>query len=149
MMTLLSIFHWTSQKEFLQPFVENETKLQQARLFWKSLEETDLYVGGILVFITAFCCISYYTWFNNISKPFGYHYRRRYWAGAWAVCGLLLIGCLLGIDQSVKFTGLVGADGILTQRWICVGICYSLLYLILSCFWCLWFPTNAYRLFKF
>ena len=60
MMNVLNVMYWwVNQKEFLRNFSEDETKLQQARRFWKSLEETDLWVWIVIILLTSIVCIYY------------------------------------------------------------------------------------------
>lgn len=150
MMNVLNVMcWWINQKEFLRNFSEDETRLQQARRFWKSLEETDLEVWIAIIGLTGIVCVSYYTWFNKIFRPFGYHYRRRYWVGALLVCWILLFACIFYIDQSVLYVGLSGSNDILWTRRVSAIGWSTCIYILLSIIWCLWLPTNAYRWVKF
>ncbi len=150
MMNVLNVLYWwINQKEFLRNFSEDETKLQQARRFWKSLEETDLGVWIAIILLTGIVCVSYYTWFNKIFRPFGYHYRRRYWVGALLVCWILLFACICYIDQSVLYVGLTDSNDILWTRRISAILLSTCIYGLLSLICCLWLPTNAYRWVKF
>lgn len=146
MMNVLNVLYWwINQKEFLRNFSEDETKLQQARRFWKSLEETDLGVWIAIIGLTGIVCVSYYTWFNKIFRPFGYHYRRRYWVGALLVCWILLFACICYIDQSVLYVGLSGSNDILWTRRVSAILLSTFIYGLLSFICCLWLSTNAYR----
>ena len=149
-MNVLNVMYWwVNQKKFLRNFSEDETKLQQARRFWKSLEETDLWVWIVIILLTSIVCIYYYTWFNNTCRPFGYHYRRRYWAGTLLIWWVLLFVCICCIDQFVLYVGLSGSNDILWTRRVSAIGWSTCIYILLSIIWCSCLPTNAYRWFKF
>lgn len=147
-MLALSIYtpFWPNESEFLDNLGED---LQYGEEFLASLHSTEILF--ILAFIGSamIACISYYWWYNNIVKPWGYHYRRRHWFG-WLVIAELITFATTYFIEKAKLVNvdLEGVSEFIYMTYIANFVYCILAYFILSIVWCNCLPTNAYKWFN-
>lgn len=152
-MLLNTIFYdWIlpNKQAFINEFKDDDAKRNAAKAFVSSLSNCDLLLFITCVGLTLAACISYYTWYNKIVKPWGYHYRKRHWT-AWLVIALILtfLAAKLFCIPLLKNVGLQGTDGFIWRFYIGNAIYTVVGFFIISFVWCSWLPTNAYRWLKF
>ena len=147
-MKLLKLYKWIAggMTDFTKSFQENEQLYKQAQTFWSKLENTSMLIVLIFLVLGIFLAAWYYQPYNN--KP-GRHYSPKYWALFLIVTFVVTFLVTLGFEYFAVSPKLQGA--LLLESKIALGnaIYASVLYLITSIVWCNWFPTNAYRIFKF
>ena len=151
-MLLKAIFYdWIlpNEQAFLKTFKDNDAKLNAAKQFLNSLSNCELLLFLICVFVTIMACVSYYTWYNRLVKPFGYHYRRRHWA-AWLAITLVVTFCVakFACIPLLKNVGLEGTDDFILRLYIGNAVYALVIFLFASIVWCNFLPTNAYRWFN-
>lgn len=152
-MLLNTIFYdWLlpNEQAFVNSFRDNDAKQRAARAFVESLPNCEWLLFGICFIVAFLACFLYYTWYNNIVKPFGYHYKMRHWL-AWLFIALVITALLATFVcfLVLKNVGLVGTGDFI---WgLCMGnVLYGLgIYILFSIVWCNFLQTNAYRWFKF
>lgn len=151
MIWTIFLYDWfrPNSGELMRQFVDSDSRSNLARAFLKSIDGCETMLTIAFFFFTLLFCISYYTWYNQIVKPFGFHYRRRHW------CAFMLISeILIGVSSfiicklSLINLGLPGTSEYVTN-YIIGNLCWGIiLFFLISWIWCTWLPTNAYRWFK-
>lgn len=148
-MLTLSIYKPFMPKEsaFLDGLDINEQEYGEE--FLDSLASCEMFSLYVIFGVALFTCISYYTWYNNIVKPWGYHYRKRHWF-VWMIISMVLMSvgtyiienrCLVNID-------LPGTSEFIFMLYVVNLLFIVLVYFFLSMIWCNCLPTNAYRWFN-
>lgn len=135
-----------SMSDFTKPFQENEALFNQAKAFWRNLEGWALMLLLIGLLFGVLLAWRYYGPHN--SKPHR-HYTPWQW-GLFAV--ITFIGCLLVtlvVECGLAKPVLDGAGLLESKIAFCNALYAAIIYWIASVVWCNWFPTNAYRWFKF
>lgn len=151
-MLLNTIFYdWLlpNEQAFVNSFRDNDAKQRAARAFVESLPNCEWLLFLTCCIVTSIVCVLYYTWYNNIVKPFGYHYRMRHWF-AWLFIALVIafLMAMFFCIPVLKNVGLEGTDDFILRFYI-GNLLYGLgIYILLSTIWCNFLPTNAYRWFK-
>ncbi len=144
------LYKWAvgTQSDFIQRFQENENLYQQARNFWKDLDNLSLLLLLTFVVVGLAVALWFYYPFNN--RP-GRHYRPKYWwfffIGAGVASFLITLGLEYSLVSPLKMAGattLVWEIAAANLIWVWV------VYVVASIIICnVPFKTNAYRWFKF
>ncbi len=140
-----------SQSAFLNAFRDDDAKLRRAREFWNSLQNCEVWLLIGAIAIGVIFAILYYTWWNKIARPGGYHYRIRHWVGFAVVSSILcFVGSYWLYDFIVvnKTINKIAEGFQLNLSMINIAVCF-ILYFIISFLWCNWGKTNAYPFLKF
>ena len=83
MINLLTVLTWfTSKKEYLSNYADNESAKKAATRLWNAIESGEIFLIITMIVLTVAICWFYYFPFNNKS---GRHYRPKYWAIAGAI----------------------------------------------------------------
>ena len=147
-MKLLKLYDWIagSMADFSSQFKNNEALYNQARAFWNKLEGSSSIIVLIFVVLGIALAAFYYKPYNNLP---GRHYTPKHWFLFLAVTFGATFLLTLGFEYFAVEPRLTGA--LLLEVKIALGnaIYASLLYFVVSVLWCNFFPTNAYRWFKF
>ena len=146
-MKTLKFYEWIAgnMSDFARPFQNNETLANQAKNFWRSLENFSIVSVLVFILIAAVIAVLYYKPFNN--SP-GRHYHPKYWFLFWAISIIATFIITLGLEYAFCKPVLSGAFLLETKIALGNAIYTALLYLVISIFWCNLLPTNAYRIFK-
>lgn len=146
-MKLLNFYKWIagSMNDFTKPFRENEALYNQARSFWRHLENSSSIIITIFVVMGIAFAIWYYSAYNN--KP-GRHYRPKYWLKFLAYVFFATLLLTWGFEFISVKPRLDGASMVQIKIALGNAIYASGLYLLISVIWCNFFPTNACRIFK-
>ena len=146
-MSLESIFSLLPKKgEFLNTFTNDNLK-QQADSAWQSLDGLTPLLLLIMVIFGIGLAACYYKPYNNLP---GRHYKVSHWAVFYIISVALTFFTTLGIEYfciktNIKMYVLISVYMLTALK---NAIYCAILYLITSVVWCIYFPTNAYRLFK-
>lgn len=146
-MKTLKFYEWIAgnMSDFTRPFQNDENLANQAKNFWRSLENFSIVSVLIFILVAVVGVIIYYKPFNN--SP-GRHYHPKYWLIFWAISLIFSFVVTLGLEYFFCEPKLNGALLLETKIALCNAIYTALLYLLISIIWCNFFPTNAYRFFK-
>lgn len=83
MIKFLTVLTWfTSKKEYLSNYADNESAKKAATRLWNAIDSTDWIPFVIMIVLTAFFCWLYFFPYNKHS---GRHYHPKYWAIAGAI----------------------------------------------------------------
>lgn len=145
-------FDWITgpQNAFLLPYRDNEALFARAQEFWHSLQnyEVGLIICALVVGILF--AILYYTAWNKIARPGGYHYRIRHWFLFWGVSFIICFAGSFYLYDFVKYKNINSiAQGFQFSLSFCNGILCLIIFFIVSLLWCNWGKTNAYPFLKF
>lgn len=140
-----------SQNAFLQVFRDDDAKLRRAHEFWNSLQNCEFWLLIAAIAIGIILAILYYTWWNKIARPGGYHYRIRHWV-LFAILSFVL--CFWGsfylydfivVNKTINSV----AEGFQFNLTFINGLFCFVFYFIVSVLWCNLWKTNAYPFLKF
>lgn len=139
---------FTPNKSKYRDILPDDIK-EKATLLFNSMNNCETWLFLSCILIVLITGISYFTWYNNTVKPWGYHYRKRHWAG-WFVIAIIIniISSWVICNITLDMLTLPGTSEFIT--WYVIGnSCYTIIfYGILSLVWYNWLPTNAYRWWK-
>lgn len=147
-MRLLSLYEWItgSMSDFTKPFQGNEALYNQAKAFWGHLESTTSLTIVILIAIGILMAVFYYKPYNE--KP-GRRYKPTHWLMFLAITFFFTL-LVTGLYEYITVKPILGGAGMLEFKVALGNALYAVvLYFISSVVWSNFFPTNAYRLFKF
>ena len=139
-----------SKNAFLQVFRDDDVKLKRAREFWDSLQNCEVWLLLGAIAIGVFFAISYYTWWNKIARPGGYHYRIRHWGGFAVTSSILCFAVSFGLYDFFVVNKTINkiAEGFqFNLSFFNIAVCF-ISYFIISFLWCNLWKTNAYPFFK-
>lgn len=146
-MKFLSFYKWIagSMTDFVNQFKNNEALYNQARAYWSKLESSSSIIFIIFLVLGILMAVIYYQPYNN--RP-GRHYTPIHWIVFLAITFILTFFVTWGFEYIAVPPKLDGAA--MLQGKIAIGnaLYASGLYVVVSLFWCLFLPTNAYRLIK-
>ncbi len=147
-MGLFKIYQWASgtKAEFAQTFGDNEYLRKPADNFWRSLENSALWLILIFLILGIFCSVSYYTWYNNLP---GRHYKPLHWVGWLIVCCISAFLISIGVEFLLLKTNLDNAGIVISKVSLCNALYASGVYFLISLVWCNCFTTNACKFLKF
>lgn len=131
--------------DFVNQFRNNEVLYNQARAYWNKMESSSVIILIIFLVLGISLAIFYYQPYNN--KP-GRHYTPKHWLIFLGVTFLSTFLITWGFEYFAFKTSLDGATMLHIKIALGNAIYASLLYFVVSVIWCLWLPTNAYRIFK-
>jgi hypothetical protein len=134
-----------SMNDFVNKFKDNEAVYNQAKMFWKTLEGNAILYWGVFIAFGIILAALYYTWFNNMP---GRHYKPKWWWLFMLVEFVITLFVTYGLVQHLVPARVQGAVGIEWRLAIGNAIYSAVFYLIVSCAWCIFLPTNAYRFIK-
>lgn len=146
-MKLLSLYEpfAGTMSDFTKNFENNDALFNQAKAFWRQLDDVALLIILVLLICGIVGAAYYYYTYNN--RP-GRHYKPKYW-------GLFLLGTFvvtfaltLLLEYVMVHPSLSGAFWLELRIAFGNAIYALLLYIIVSILWCNFFPTNACRIFK-
>lgn len=145
-MKLLYLYKWIagSMTDFVNQFKENETLYQQARIWWRQLEQLSILIVIIIV-LGALLAVWYYKPYNE--QP-GRHYKPKYWFVFLGTTFILTLLTTFLLEYIAVGPRLQGALSVEIRIALGNAMYATMLYFITSFVWCNWLPTNAYRLFK-
>lgn len=144
----LSFYEWItgSMSDFTRPFQENEALYNQAKAFWRHLDSATGLTIAIFIVIGIVMAVIYYKPYNE--KP-GRRYKPTHWL-IFLVATFLLTLLVTGLYEYIAVKPTLNGAGMLEFKVALGNALYSaVLYFLTSVAWCNFFPTNAYRLFKF
>lgn len=144
----LTIYKWFigTMNDFTRQFGENETLINQARAFWRHLENGTLVylIDAIVLGIT--CCILYYKIWNNMP---GRHYHPKHWLYFLFATAIIAFAITLGLEYMFAKPRITGAWTLEIKLALCNAIYSVVMNFITSVAVCnLPIKTNAYKLFK-
>lgn len=144
-MKALDLYKWIagSSNDFTRQFQNNEALYNQARSFWKTLENSSSIIICIFILIGIFMAYWYYKPFNN--KPHR-HYKPKFWLMfmfSSAVSSLIVTLLATYLMAEPRLNG-----AFLLEFKIAVGnlIYTAVVYFIISVIWCNFGSTNACRI---
>ena len=146
-MKFLSFYKWIagSMTDFVNQFKNNEALYNQARAYWSKLESSSSIIFIIFLVLGILMAVIYYQPYNN--RP-GRHYTPIHWIVFLAITFILTFFVTWGFEYIAVPPKLDGAAMLQVKIAICNALYASGLYVVVSLFWCLFLPTNAYRLIK-
>ncbi|MDY3968964.1 MAG: hypothetical protein SO028_11390 [Prevotella sp.] len=88
MINLLTVLTWfTSKKEYLSNYADNESAKKAATRLWNAIDSSDWIPFVIMIILTVAICLWYFFPYNN--EP-GRHYHPKHWA-KFGVVNLILV----------------------------------------------------------
>ncbi len=147
-MKLLKLYSWIAgtKGDFINSFSENKSLHEQARVFWNKLESSSLIIVLIFIILGIAWAAYYYTSYNN--SP-GRHYTPKHWILMLVVTIIVTFLITLGFEYLAVKPNISGAFLIEVKIAFANALYAAAIYLLTSIAWCNFFPTNAYRMFKF
>lgn len=146
-MKLLGFYEWFagSMSNFTRPFQENEALFNQAKAFWRHLDDSMMI--GLIIFLVFGLALAatYYKPYND--KP-GRHYKPTHWLIFLVITFIFTFAVTFGFEYIAVKPVLKGATMLEMKVALCNAIYASGWFLVVSIVWCNWGSTNAYRLFK-
>lgn len=86
MMNMLTMLTWfTSKKDYLKPFADDESAKKAAMKLWTAIDSNDWIPFVLMVILTAIICLYYFFPFNKMP---GRHYHPKWWG---VFCGVSLL----------------------------------------------------------
>lgn len=146
-MKLLSLYKpfAGTMSDFTKNFEKNDALFNQAKAFWRQLDDFTIFIFVTLLAIGIGGAAYYYSVFNNLP---GRHYKPKYWGIFLLMTFIATLVVTIFFEYLVVHPSLSGAFWLECRIAFGNAIYASLLYVIVSILWCNSFPTNAYRIFK-
>lgn len=146
-MLLSKLYEWLQPNRLEFKKVLKDGAKRNIEEVFTSMDNCEIWLIVSFLLITIVACISYFTWYNKMTWPLGYHYRKSHWIG-WFVFALVLIAIVTLIICSFIETNNISIGEFITG-YVVGNLLYGCIVFLLLTFVCHnCMTTNAYRFWK-